>query len=145
MAIASRKIKQQWDHDIYLFSLTRLFWHWEKRIKEAEMWSFFKSLQVFVLVCLLAHSVVSDSAAPWTVAHRLLCPYNFSGKNTGGSCHFFLQWIFLIQGSKPCLLYLLHWQVGSLSLAPPGKLWALLIFSDSQFQYSIMMHTYCEF
>ena len=32
-----------------------------------------------------------------------------------------LQGIFLIQGSNPCLLYLLNWQVGSLSLAPPGK------------------------
>ena len=37
------------------------------------------------------------------------------------SCHFLLQGIFLIQGSKPRLLYLLHWQVGSLPLAPPGK------------------------
>ena len=29
---------------------------------------------------------------------------------------------FLAQGSNPCLLHLLHWQVGSLPLAPPGKL-----------------------
>ena len=29
--------------------------------------------------------------------------------------------IFLTQGSNPCLLHLLHWQVGSLPLAPPGK------------------------
>ena len=37
------------------------------------------------------------------------------------SCHFLLQGIFLIQGSKPRLLYLLHWQIGSLPLAPPRK------------------------
>ena len=28
--------------------------------------------------------------------------------------------IFLIQGWNPCLLYLLHWQAGSLPLVPPG-------------------------
>ena len=32
-----------------------------------------------------------------------------------------LQGIFLIQGLNPGLLCLLHWQVGSLPLAPPGK------------------------
>ena len=33
-----------------------------------------------------------------------------------------LQGIFLIQGLNPGLLCLMHWQVGSLPLAPPGKL-----------------------
>ena len=28
---------------------------------------------------------------PWTVASRLLCPWNFPGKNTGVCCYFFLQ------------------------------------------------------
>ena len=32
-----------------------------------------------------------------------------------------LQGIFLAQGSNSCLLWLLHWQAGSLPLAPPGK------------------------
>ena len=42
-------------------------------------------------------------------------------KNIGvGSC-LFLQGIFLIQGSNPRLLSLLHWQTGSLPLVPPGK------------------------
>ena len=36
-------------------------------------------------------------------------------KDTGEGCHFF-QEIFLTQGSNWCLL---HWQVGSLPLAPP--------------------------
>ena len=36
-------------------------------------------------------------------------------------CHALLQGIFLTQGSNPHLLHLLHWQTGSLSLAPPGK------------------------
>jgi len=39
-------------------------------------------------------------------------------KNIGVGCHAFLQGIFLIQGSNPHLLLLLHWQVGSLPLVP---------------------------
>ena len=35
----------------------------------------------------------------------------FLGKNTGVACHFFLQGIFLTQGSN---LGLLHWQADSL-------------------------------
>ena len=36
-------------------------------------------------------------------------------------CHALLQGIFPTQGLNPHLLRLLHWQVGSLPLAPPGK------------------------
>ena len=36
-------------------------------------------------------------------------------------CHFLLQGIFLTQGSNPCPLCLLYWQMGSLPPAPPGK------------------------
>ena len=43
------------------------------------------------------------------------------GKNTGVGCHDFLQGIFPTQGLNPYLSCLLHWQVGSLPLAPPGK------------------------
>ena len=43
------------------------------------------------------------------------------GKDIGMVCHALLQRIFPTQGSNPCLLSLLHWQVGSLPLAPPGK------------------------
>ena len=42
-------------------------------------------------------------------------------RNTGMDCHFLLQGIFLIQGLNLCLLCLLHWQVDSLPLVPPGK------------------------
>ena len=31
---------------------------------------------------------------PWTVASRLLCPWDSPGKNTGVGCHFLLQEIF---------------------------------------------------
>ena len=52
---------------------------------------------------------------------RLLCPWDFPGKNTGVGCHFLLQGIFPTQGSNSHLLCLLHWQTLSLPLAPPGK------------------------
>ena len=43
------------------------------------------------------------------------------GKNIGVGGHALLQGIFPTQGTNPSLLFLLHWQVGSLPLAPPGK------------------------
>ena len=41
--------------------------------------------------------------------------------NTGVGCHALLQGIFPTQGLNPRFLCLLHWQVGSLPLALPGK------------------------
>ena len=58
---------------------------------------------------------------PWTIAHRLLCPWGSSGKNTGVGYHAVLQEIFLTEGLNPHVLRLLLWQKGSLLLAPPGK------------------------
>ena len=49
------------------------------------------------------------------------------GKNTGVGCRALLQGIFLTQGSNLCLFCLLHWQVGSLSLAPLGKPYAITV------------------
>ena len=54
-----------------------------------------------------------------------LCPWGSPSKNIGVGCHARLQGIFLTQGPKPHLLHLLHWQEGSLSLAPPGWLQSL--------------------
>ena len=36
---------------------------------------------------------------------RLLCPWDFAGKDAGVGCHFFLQGIFLTQGSNPGFLH----------------------------------------
>ena len=61
-------------------------------------------------VPVLSFSVVPNSfETPWTVAPRLLCPWNFPGKNTGAGCQFLLQGIFLIQGLNLHLQCLLHW------------------------------------
>ena len=43
------------------------------------------------------------------------------GKNIRMGCHALLQGIFPTQGLNLHLLYLLHWQVGSLPLVPHGK------------------------
>ena len=51
--------------------------------------------------------------------NRLLCPWDFPGKNTGVGCHALLQGIFPTQGSNLCLL---QWQVGSLRLRHPGTI-----------------------
>ena len=48
---------------------------------------------------------------------RLLCPWDFPGKNTGVGCRAPLQGIFPTQGSNPCLLHFPLWQVGSLPLS----------------------------
>ena len=52
---------------------------------------------------------------------RLLCPWDSAGKETSMGCRALLQGLFPTQGSNPSLLRLLHWHVGSLLLAPPGK------------------------
>ena len=57
---------------------------------------------------------------PWTVAARLLCPWDFPGKNTGVGCHF-LQGIFPTQELNPHLLHPLQWQVDSLLSEPALK------------------------
>ena len=60
----------------------------------------------------LACSFASNSATLWTVAPRLLCPWDFPGKNTGVGCCFLLQGVFPTRGSNLCLFCLLRWQAG---------------------------------
>ena len=82
-----------------------------------ELRSHMAQLRVCMRACLgtlsLSHSPLF--ATPWTVPTRLLWPWDYPGKNTGVGCHCLLQRIFLTQESNPCLLCLLHWQVGSSS------------------------------
>ena len=56
-----------------------------------------------------SHSVVSDSLRPHGLqSPRLLCPWDFPGKNTGVDCHFLLQGIFLTQGLNQGLPHCRH-------------------------------------
>ena len=58
---------------------------------------------------------------PGTVALQAPLSLRFSRQEYWSRLHALLQGIFLTQGSNPHLLCLLHWQAGSLPLAPPGK------------------------
>ena len=63
---------------------------------------------------MLSRSVMPNSLQPLGLKPtRLLCPWDFPGKNTGLGCHDLLQGIFLTQRSNPLLLHcrqiLYHW------------------------------------
>ena len=59
-----------------------------------------------VLCACSVASVVSDSLRPHALEPtRLLCPWDFPGKNTGVGHHALLQRIFPTQGSNPPLLH----------------------------------------
>ena len=60
------------------------------------------------LLLLFSHSVMSDSfETSWIVTVRLLCPWDFPGKNAGVGCHFLIWGIFLAQRLS---LHLLCWR-----------------------------------
>ena len=94
---------------------------WSKTIKTTTKWNNLmcvwggKSLQSFQVCPTLCNPM--DCSLP----QRLLCPWDFPGKNTAVDCHASLQGILQTQGLNLCLLHLLHWQAGSLPLAQPGS------------------------
>ena len=68
---------------------------------------------------LLSHFIhVHPFVTPWTVACQVPLFIGFFGKTTVMGCRALLQGILPTQGSNS---HLLHWQAGSLPLAPPGK------------------------
>ena len=88
---------------------------------QASWWSGLP-FQDLVRVCMLSgFSRVWHFLILWTVAIRLLCPWNSPGKNAGVGCHALLQRISSTLGSNSRLLCLLHSQVGYLPLVPPEK------------------------
>ena len=98
-----------WWMGINLWSRKRNFLRWgESSVPWLWWWLSAKSLQLRLTVTL------------WTVA-GLLCPWDSPGKKAGWVAMPSSREIFLIQGLNLSLLCLLHWQVGSLALAPPGK------------------------
>ena len=73
-------------------------------------------------VCMLScFSRIQLFATPWTLARQPPLSMEFSRQEYWSGLPCPLQGIFPTQGSNPCLLHLLHWQVDSLPLAPPGK------------------------
>ena len=70
--------------------------------------------------CLVAKSCPTFSRPHRPEPTRILCPWDFPGKNAGEGCRFLLQRIFLIQGLNLHLLSLLNW-VDSLPLSHQGS------------------------
>ena len=68
--------------------------------------------------CLFAKSYLTLLTPHGLQPARLLCPWDFPGKNTGEGCHFLLQGIFPILGLNLCLLL---WQTDSLPLSLLGS------------------------
>ena len=54
------------------------------------------------------------------LAHRLLCPWDLPGMNTGVGCRFILQGIFPTQELNPDLLHC-RWILFFLPSEPPGN------------------------
>ena len=57
-----------------------------------------------------------DCSPPGSSVHGIL-----QGRILEWGCHGLFHSVFPAQGLNQCLLCLLHWQVGSSPLAPPGK------------------------
>ena len=74
-------------------------------------------------MCVPSHLAMSNSLWPFGLQPtRLLCPCNFSGKNTGMGCHFLLQGIFPTQESnEPTSLSSLAFAGGRFTTELPGK------------------------
>ena len=77
------------------------------------------SLQSCVTLC-----NPTDCSTPGSSLHGI-----FQGKMPSS------RGIFPIQVSNPHLLHLLHWQAGSLPLAPPGKAHKVMVTADSHILY----------
>ena len=61
-------------------------------------------------MCLVAQACLTLENPLGCSRSRLLCSWDFPGKNTEVGCHFLLQGIFPTQGLNPYLLCLLHWR-----------------------------------
>ena len=60
---------------------------------------------------------------------RILCPWDFPGKNTGVCCHLLLQGLFLTQRLNP---WLLHWQADFFTIDPPGQPSGILLSHENE-------------
>ena len=67
----------------------------------------------------------------WTVALQAPLSMRFPMQEYWSGLPFPTQGVFLTQGSKPCLLHLLHWQADSLPLCHGGSpSISVLLFSN---------------
>ena len=100
----------------------------------------------FCCCCLVANlcpALLQPHGLCPTEPYRPLCPWDFPGKSTGVGCHFFLQEIFVTQGSNWHLLCLLHWQADSFIIKHHGSpYWGLVKLSNNcQIKITYTIHT----
>ena len=81
----------------------------------------FKNLNVLVFTVLSHFGRAQLFATPWTMAHQAPLSVGFSRQEYWSGLPHPPPEDLPNQGLNPCLLHLLHWQAGSLPLAPPGK------------------------
>ena len=75
------------------------------------IWCFLKkSIFIFILTCSESSETVNHFVMSLfnPLPARLLCQWNYPGKNTGVGSHFVLQEIFQTQGSNPSLPHCRH-------------------------------------
>ena len=96
---------------------------------------------VCVCVCVCAQSCPTSLQPHRLQPTRLVCPWNFSGKNTGVGGHFLLQGMFPTRGSNRSLLRSLHWQADSLPLC---HLRSPYVYADRyKFIYAYIFESLC--
>ena len=94
----------------------------------------------YLCACMLSHFSRVQLCDSMVCSPPLwICPWDSPAKDTGVGCHVLLQGIFPTEGLNPCLLCLLHWQAGSLPLAPLGKLPVDLDPSFSSYSLSLLL------
>ena len=81
----------------------------------------FNVLSVFVCVCVCVYSVISALCYPMECSLVGSSAHEFSRQEYWSRLPLPTLRDLLIQGSNPCLLCLLNWQVSYLPLVPPGK------------------------
>ena len=100
---------EDWQQDEDFSKQIRTVWTIIKSVRcEFHFFLIFTLLCVCVLcACLVGQSCLTPR--PFGLKPtRLLCPWDFLGKNPGAGCHFLLQEIFPTQVLNPHLLCLLH-------------------------------------
>ena len=98
----------------------RLSFHWSTTWEDEDCRN--RGLHLNPYLLLFSISIVFHSLRPYGLKpDRLLCSWDFPGKNTGVDCPFLLQGIFQTQGWNQGLLQLLPWQADSFITEPRGK------------------------
>ena len=109
---------------LFLFIFPLLIYSWHQGFGQGQ--EAYKPAESTVLCGLSHFSRVQLFVTLGTVARQTPLSMGFSRQEYGSGLHALLQGIFPTQESNSCLSCLLHQQVGSLPLVPPGKQKALV-------------------